>query len=120
MLDLSSYAVTPGRIFFGEKPEEVYSHVNSFEGEDNIDTSFSVMMRYSNGKSMVGHFGFNTEYVNYINILSGNTSISIEQFFTIPPDKINIVTIKQQNKKRTLEIPSADCFVNFLQKLLII
>ena len=63
IMDTAPYAVSVARYFFGEEPRQVFCVVNERQ-EDGLDIEYSLLMQYPGGKSMVGHFGFNTEYVD--------------------------------------------------------
>ena len=62
IMDTAPYAVSVGRYFFGSKPEKVECVVSERQ-EDGLDIEYSLLMNYPGGKTMIGHFGFNTEYV---------------------------------------------------------
>jgi len=110
--DLGPYAISSGTVFFDNPPLEVYCHTNEYAAS-GVDTSFSLTAVYPNGCSMVGHFGFNTEYQNSINIVGPSLSISFDRVFTIPPDYSNILNVRKQNKTDSIPIPESDCFDNF-------
>jgi len=116
--DLGPYAVSPGRLFFEEEPKEVYCTVNSRGGKDNVDTAFSVLAVYSGGRSLAGHFGFDTGYCNLINILGPDISLKMERVFTIPADMENEIKIKQGMEQKVLRVPAGDCFALFLEKVI--
>jgi hypothetical protein len=92
--DMGPYAVSIGRYFFNEKPNDVICKIG--ECVNDVDISFDVILKYSNNKSVIGHFGFNTEYINSMIILGDNIKILIDPVFTIP-DHINAL-IKYQIK----------------------
>ena len=115
--DLGPYAVSIGRIFFNEQPQEIIARVGSITGKDNIDISFFVLARYSGGRSMIGEFGFDTEYRNYLNVLGPETSVSLSRIFTTPADMQNELQIQQQNKNSVVRVPNSDNFLNFFEKL---
>jgi len=117
LYDLGPYAISPGRLFFGEEPREIYCTVNSRGGRDGVDTAFSVLAVYSGGRSLAGHFGFDTGYCNLINILGPGVSLEMERIFTIPPDMENEIKTKQGMESKVLRVPSADCFALFLEKV---
>ena len=48
---------------------------------------------------MIGHFGFDTEYKNHINILSANYCIDTDSIFTIPDNLENEIKINLSNQK---------------------
>jgi len=115
--DLGPYAVSPGRLFFEAEPEEVFCRVCTRNPATGVDTSFSMMATYPDGRSMVGHFDFNTEYRNCINILGPGMSIDIDRFFTIPPDMENELLVRSNNRATKVKTPRADCFAVFLQSV---
>ncbi|MBN1978718.1 MAG: Gfo/Idh/MocA family oxidoreductase [Anaerolineae bacterium] len=111
--DLGPYAVTPGRIFFDEEPQEITCRITG-KG-DEVETSFSVLMTYSDGRSMVGHFGFNTGYRNRLDILGPQASVAIDRVFTAPASLANEVHINQNNQSKIITVPPADQFALFLR-----
>src|SRR5688500_20280379 len=62
--DLGPYAVSVGRILFGGEPTAIAGQVLTRGGPDDVDTAFNLAATYSDGRSAVGHFGFNTVYRN--------------------------------------------------------
>jgi dTDP-3,4-didehydro-2,6-dideoxy-alpha-D-glucose 3-reductase len=115
--DLGPYAVSPGRLFFEDEPEEVFCRVCTRSAATGVDTSFSMLASYPGGRSMVGHFDFNTEYRNCINILGPGMSIDIDRLFTIPPDLENELLVRSNNRMTRVTAPRADCFAFFLQNV---
>ena len=111
--DLGPYAVTPGRIFFGEEPQEIFCRIGERGAE--VETCFSILAAYSGGRSMVGHFGFNTSYKNKIEILGRHTTVSINRVFTTPANMENTLFINQNNHTTEVKTPPSDSFVNFLR-----
>jgi NDP-hexose-3-ketoreductase len=114
--DLGPYAVTPGRLFFGQEPKEVACHVTG-QG-DEVETSFSVLMTYRDGCSMVGHFGFETGYRNRLDILGPDVTVTIDRVFTTPADMASELHINQRNQARVVEVPPADSFALFLRAVI--
>jgi len=115
--DLGPYAVSPGRLFFEDEPEEVLCRVCTRNPATGVDTSFSMMAIYPGGRSMVGHFDFNTEYRNSINILGPGMSVDIYRFFTTPSDLENELKVCSKNQIKCIKMPPADCFAIFLQSV---
>ena len=54
-------------------------------------------MSYPDGKTMIGHFGFNTEYINQVH-LWGLAQCSCKQIFTIPDNMENELIMNHLNK----------------------
>lgn len=112
LLDLGPYAVTPGRIFFGEPPEAVICRV--LTRSCGVDTSFSLLMTYSNGKSLVGHYGYTTGYRNRLEILGPDATATLDRVFTTPPDLALDIEWSEHNRGRILHVPACDAFGAFL------
>jgi predicted dehydrogenase len=114
--DLGPYAVTPGRLFFGEEPQAVVCHVTG-QG-DEVETSFSVLMTYSGGRSMVGHFGFDTGYRNRLDLLGPGVTVTIDRVFTTPANMAGELHVNQRNQARVVAVPPADNFGLFLRAVI--
>ena len=112
--DLGPYAVSAGRIFFGAPPLNISCTVNEFDAKHEVETSFSIVARYSDGRSMTGHFGFCSEYINRINLLGRNFYFEINNVFTPKPDLENEVLLRANNSSRILIAERSNCFNNFL------
>jgi NDP-hexose-3-ketoreductase len=115
LLDLGSYAVSPGRLFFESQPEEVFCRIGTRHPVTDVDTSFSMLAIYPGGRSMVGHFDFNTEYRNRINILGPCMSVDIDRIFTTPPEVENELFVRSNNNAKTIKEPPANSFALFFQ-----
>ncbi|MCX5902642.1 MAG: hypothetical protein NTV89_04040 [Proteobacteria bacterium] len=115
--DLGPYAVSPGRLFFDDEPDEVFCRVCTRSAATGVDTSFSMLAIYPGGRSMVGHFDFNTEYRNCINILGPGMSVDIDRFFTPPSDMENELKVRSQNQNKSIKTPPTDSFAVFLQSV---
>jgi len=119
LLDLGPYAVSVGRIFFdNEEPKEIWARVCARGGADDIDISFIVLAVYSQGRLMIGQFGFDTEYRNHVNIIGPGISVCVQRIFSTPPDMENEIHIQQNNKGRVIAVPASDNFLIFLTRLI--
>ena len=116
--DLGPYAVSIGRIIFDSEPYELICRISGRDGKDNVETSFSMLAVYPENRMMVGHFGFESEYKNHINILGLNFSIDNERIFTIPKDQENKIVVKFSNDKKVVKSTKADCFKLFIERVL--
>ena len=116
--DLGPYAVSIGRIIFNSEPYELICRISGRDGKDNIETSFSMLAVYPKNRIMVGHFGFESEYKNHINILGLDFSVDIERIFTIPEDLENKIMVQFSNDKKKVKATKADCFKLFIERVL--
>lgn len=112
--DLGPYAVSPGRIFFNEIPEKILCTINDYDVTKIVELSFSVIAKYSNGRSMIGNFGFTSEYINRINILGPDFLFEINRAFTPPWDIENEILFKMQNKSTLIRTGKSNSFINFI------
>ena len=118
LLDMGPYVGTLGWSFFNKLPEEVICRVISRHPETNVDTAISVLVRYPNSGSFVGHFGFDTEYQNRISVMGEKLSLALDRFFTTPPDFENKLYINRQNEQSIMTCPAADTFELFFSRLI--
>lgn len=119
-LDTSPYAVSIGRYFFDEVPVQCNYIVNNVL-DDGLEISYSLLLKYAKGRSLIGHFGFNTEYINRLNILGEHINIDIERIFTIPDTVLNPIKIRADNKSYEIIAPCGNTFelyLNHIGKLL--
>jgi len=114
--DLGPYAITPGRLFFGAEPEEIFCRIT--ERGDEVETSFSMLATYRGGRSMVAHFGFNTGYRNRLEILGPHVTVTINRAFTTPAGMANELHLNQHNQPQTIPIPPADNFALFFRAVI--
>ena len=116
LLDTGPYAVSIGRFFFEAVPEEC-AYIENSTSDDGLEISYSLLLRYSNGRALIGHFGFNTEYINRINILGDKICVDVERVFTIPDSVSNQIKIKVNNHSYEVTAPSANTFELYLKAI---
>jgi predicted dehydrogenase len=111
MLDLGPYAITPGRVFFGEASSEIISRYLS--SRNRVDTSFSLMATYSMGRSIVGSFGYTTGYLNRLDLLGPGITVSMDRAFSPLADVTTELIVRREDQMATITIPPADTFALF-------
>lgn len=116
--DLGPYAVSLGRVFFDDPPDIVQCVVLSRAGTDRVETAFSAQMMYPGGRSLVGHFGFDTEYRNEATLLGPGAAVRVSRIFTTPPTLTNELEVHVSNQASRPAAPSADGFACFLEDVL--
>ena len=112
--DLGPYAVSLGRIFFGEQPQSLMCDVLATTGAAGVETAFSVMATYPGGRSMVGHFGWDTVYRNRVEAIGERIGAEIDRVFTTPPDTAASMRVIRPSGTETMEGPIGDAFALFL------
>jgi len=115
LLDLGPYAITAANIIFNVEPQRIAAHINMTRA--GVETSFSVLMSFGEGRSMVGHFGFDTQYENGMSILTDNSSIEIDRVFTLPGNQDNIIRLRSGSEQSEINVPASDMFANFFESV---
>lgn len=113
--DMGPYAVSIGRYFFNEQPKNVL--VNAVEWIKDACVSFDVIFSYSNNRSVIGHFGFTTEYVNSMTILCDKIKIDIDRVFTIPDDVSPEIRVKTKAAQYIERVEKANNFYLFFKDI---
>ena len=114
--DTSPYAASIGRYFFNELPDKVHTIINGTFND--VETSYSIVMQYPNGQSMIGHFGFTTEYVNDLTLLGENIKVSISRTYTIPPSSKTSIKVRSKNAEWVVDVESANVFLLFFEDII--
>ena len=117
IMDTAPYAVSVARYFLGGEPEQVFCIVNERQA-DGLDIEYSLLMQYADGKSMIGHFGFNTEYINQVFLMGNRTNVTVNRIFTIPDNMENELVVNHMNDCRKVTTPSGNNFELYLKKAL--
>lgn len=115
--DLGPYAVGSDNVVFGEPPESVYAVAVS-RADDGLLTRFSVLFSHGDKGSLVGHFGFGTEYQNTLSVAAPGLSVSLRRAFTTTTSDAAAIDVQERNLTRTIEVPAADSFELFLRAVL--
>lgn len=111
--DVGPYAAAAGRVFYREEPLAVSCHVLSRGGPEQVDLAFSMLSLFSHGRSLVGHFGFNTVYRNRLDLASTQLSVEFDRAFTTPPDSANEIRVTRIDGASTVAGPAGDAFAAF-------
>ncbi len=111
--DQGPYAVSIGRVFFETAPEIVDCHVLSTGGPDQVDTAFSVLLTYADGRAVTGHFGFDTAYRNHIEAFGSELVVEADRVFTIPPETENDIHVTDSAGARVIRAPASNPFRTF-------
>lgn len=117
IMDTAPYAVSVARYFLGGEPEKVFCIVNERQA-DGLDIEYSLLMQYPGGKSMIGHFGFNTEYINQVLVMGNRTNVMVNRIFTIPDNMENVLTVNHLNECTKVTAPAGNNFELYLKKAL--
>ena len=117
IMDTAPYAVSVARYFLDGEPEQVFCVVNERQS-DGLDIEYSLLMQYADGKSMIGHFGFNTEYINQVFLMGNRTNVTVNRIFTIPDTMENELVVNHMNECSKVKTPLGNNFELYLAKVL--
>lgn len=117
IMDTAPYAVSIGRYFFTSKPEKV-TCVVSERDQNGLDIEYSLLMSYPDGKTMIGHFGFNTEYINQVHLMGNRTNVLCNRIFTIPDTMENEITVNHLNERTVVKALAGNNFELYLKNVL--
>lgn len=112
--DLGPYAVGADSVVFGEPPEAVYAAAVS-RADDGLLTRFSLLFSHGAQGSLVGHFGFGTEYQNVLSVSAPGLHASLRRAFTTTAHDAAIIDVREHNMSRVIEVPAADSFEVFIR-----
>lgn len=115
LYDLGPYFSSSGRFVFGGSASQVSAKILAYK--NNVPLSFSVQASWPCGGSLIGYFGFDTEYVNRLEIISEKRHATLNRAFTTQPDFANSIQLNQKNKIHRIQCPPADSFVCFLEEV---
>lgn len=67
---------------------------------------------------MIGHFGFNTEYINQVHLMGTRTNVLVNRIFTIPDNMENELTVNHLNQVSVIKTPMGNNFELYLKDVL--
>lgn len=113
IFDLGPYAMSLGSEFFGSEPLSCQGTKNTKNGLE-VETSFNILLQYPGGQTLIGYFGFETEYMNAVTVFSKEMLVNFERVFTIPANFSNEINIRYKNIYRAEKVRQADIFKEYL------
>lgn len=112
LFDTAPYAASVGRYFFRDLPTAVFGVCNERTVE-GLCVSYSVLLQYPGGRTMVGHFGFTTEYSNRLSLLGECVAVDVDRVFTTPDTCENALIVRRRNTTSLEVCPPANSFKLF-------
>ena len=114
--DTAPYVASLGRYFFKAVPVEVRTSINERQ-KDGLEIEYSTILKYADGKCLLAHAGFNTEYINQALVMGRRTNILVNRIFTIPDTMENVLRITHENVESQRVAPKGNTFSLFLQRI---
>jgi len=115
--DVGPYLVATSRIFFGSEPVTVDCRVLG-RSDTNVEIAFTALGTFPGGGSLVGQFGFDTAYVNRLQLIDRTHIIEIDRAFTTPADYANTVRVTGADGPLSVDVAPADSFRCFFEHVL--
>ena len=115
LYDLGPYLSSSGRFIFGGTASKVDAKILAFKND--VPVSFCVQASWPCGGNLIGYFGFDSEYVNRLEIISETKHAILQRVFTTPSNLANTIEINENNKIHRIECSPADSFACFLGKV---
>lgn len=116
--DLGPYAVSLGRIIFKDSVQTISAAVSSSHPQTGVDTGFSLLVQFTEGRTLLGHFSFDTEYRNNALVMGPGMNIEINRVFTTPWDLSNTLHIQHTGSAREQLAPASNAPIEFLKNII--
>ena len=116
--DLGPYPSAIGRIIFKDQPRIIHCRLLKRDPSTNVDLAFSMLADFGKSRSLIGTFGFDTEYINSLSLFGPNCSININNAFSIQPHQENGINFRHQNKNETIISKAGDSFAKMLEDII--
>lgn len=117
ILDTAPYAVSIGRYFFNDFPLLAATIIHE-TSESGLEIEYSLEMKYPGGKCLIGHFGFNTEYINQVILIGNHTNVLLNRIFTTPENMENEIIVTHENTIIQKKSVSANSFELYFKDVL--
>jgi predicted dehydrogenase len=114
--DMGAYVFGLGREIWSCEPQAIFATATARDNE--LIKAFSVLLDYGQGRSLVGHFGFDAHYLNRASFISSEQIVDLERIFTIPSDHPNELSVKRGLELDRLTCIQSDPFETFFKLVL--
>ncbi|MBL8152252.1 MAG: hypothetical protein JNN15_20195, partial [Blastocatellia bacterium] len=64
-----------------------------------------------------GHFGMTTGYINRLEVLGADVTVTIDRAFTTTADMVCTLQVNQSNERRAVTVEPSDSFALFLKSV---
>ena len=109
--DLGAYVFGLGRFVWGGEPTKI--EVLADVSTDKVIQSFSVILEYEDNCRLIGHFGFDTCYMNKAIMFGDRTCVELERVFTTTNELENTITVRENGKTSEVKVGASDPFEIF-------
>lgn len=112
--DLGPYAVSIARFIFNQPLHRLSAVLTSTHPQTGADTGFTLLAACEDGSSMVGHFGFDTQYTNKLLVMGEGMNVEVDRIFTTPYDRVNKLKVQCGGEAYEKNVPPCNAPVRFL------
>jgi predicted dehydrogenase len=109
LLDVGAYCVAAPLLLLGEAPFHATGHVSFAPGYE-VDIGGSAILRFADGTTAIGDWGFGRSYRNEIEVWCERGFVRLDRAFSKPVElntTLDIV-LQNQNERRTVGIDGGD------------
>lgn len=117
ILDRASYAISCGRFLLGGMPNTIYCQKLPYLESREVETSFSLLLNYDNGATMIAFMSIEAEYRNYVEVIGRNYTLEVHRLFTPPDDYEADIQMRQNNESKTIHVGSGKSFAQFINDI---
>ena len=115
--DVGPYLAATSRLFFGSDPVTFDCRVLARQ-DSSVEIAFSALATFPGSRSLVGQFGFDTAYLNRLQLLGEACIVEIDRAFTTPPDHSNSIRVTGPGGLSVVEVAPADSFRCFFEQVI--
>jgi dTDP-3,4-didehydro-2,6-dideoxy-alpha-D-glucose 3-reductase len=117
LLDRASYAISCGRVLLGGVPSGIYCRKSPQLKTREVDTSFSLLLNYENGATLLAFMSIEAEYRNSIEVIGSDYTLDVHRLFTPPQDYEATIEMRQSNDSKTIRVCAGDTFARFISEV---
>lgn len=116
--DIGPYVAGLARFHFKGPLQHCDCRVVARHPVTGVDVAFAVSLGFGDGASLVGQFGFDTQYQNRLWGFGPNWTYNLNRAFTTPPEMENEISLTASGCTRSVVAPRGDAFVGFCETIL--
>jgi dTDP-3,4-didehydro-2,6-dideoxy-alpha-D-glucose 3-reductase len=117
ILDRASYAISCGRFLLGAMPSNIYCKRYPILKSREVETSFSLLLNYDTGATMLAFMSIEAEYRNSVEVIGCDYSIEVHRLFSPPDDYEGIIQMRQNNESKAIDVLPGDSFGLFINEV---
>jgi NDP-hexose-3-ketoreductase len=115
--DRASYAVTCGRVVFGQEPEGVSCTVVERDSQTGVDLSCRITLKYPAHRALEGFYSLKADYRNSLSVVGETYSLDYDRIFTPPPDYEGPAVLRRKGECESITTPKGNSFALFLNEV---